>query len=355
MAADKQQLYQTYQERIISARRNQSSLLICGGNTKSFYGRKISGDYLDTTACNGIIAYEPTELVITAYAGTPISEIIKVLESQGQMLAFEPPAFGYAATLGGVVASGLSGPRRPYSGAVRDYVLGLKCINGRGEIMTFGGQVMKNVAGYDVSRLMAGAMGTLGLMLEISLKVLPKPEYELTLVRRTDFETALVTMHEYATQPLPLSAACYDGDSLYVRLSGKRVVVEHTRDQLGLDEYPEPEYWCNLNEQQLDYFRSDETLLWRISVPSNTPPLPFHGKWFIDWGGSLRWCKTNEDAQKIRNHVEAVGGHATIFRNDVVDDVFHPLPDSIKQIHTRLKYAFDPDKVINPGKMYQDI
>ncbi len=350
-------LYQSYQNRIITARRMQQRLVIQGGNTKSFYGRKSPGEILSTTGCRGIISYEPTELVITAHAGTPINDLINLLDSKGQMLPFEPPVYGDNSTIGGVVACGLSGPRRPFTGAVRDFILGIKCINGRGEIMTFGGQVMKNVAGYDLSRLMTGAMGTLGLMLEISLKVLPRPEYEITLTTPADFSAALTMMHEYGPQPLPLSGASFDGYFMTVRLSGKKIAVEQAQKNLGLDEHSlGMDYWKLLNEQKLDYFSRDENPLWRISVPSNTPALDIAGNWLIDWGGGLRWCKTGDKAEKIRNVVEQAGGHATLFKSsEPVNQVFHPLPNGLRKIHMRLKNAFDPDQIFNPGRMYAEI
>lgn len=347
--------YQEFQERIVAARSTGIPLIITGGNTKSFYGRTTEAhEKLDTSPCCGIIFYEPSELVITARAGTRLAEIEKTLAQQQQMLAFEPPAFGERATLGGVVACGLSGPRRPYTGAVRDFVLGVKCLNGKGEILTFGGQVMKNVAGYDASRLMTGAMGTLALLLEVSLKVLPRPEYEISLGKKSDFNLALEDMNVWAGKPLPLSGASYNGTRLNIRLSGTRVAVEAARKYLGMGESDSDlEYWQKLREHQLDYFQDDGRSLWRLSVPAMTPALALTGDWLIDWGGAQRWLKTDEAAEKIRTLTERAGGHATLFRNNNrQDEIFHPLPPALQELHKRLKQAFDPDRILNRDRMY---
>ena len=351
------EIYKGYEEQIIAARQLRQCLVIRGGDTKYFYGRKTGGRTLDTRNCSGIISYEPTELVITAYAGTPISKIENVLHSHNQMLAFEPPCFGEAATIGGMVACGLSGPRRPYTGSVRDFVLGIKCLTGRGEILGFGGQVMKNVAGYDVSRLMTGALGTLGLLLEISIKVLPEPEHEISLVRKTDFQTALKLMNTWAGQPLPLSAACFEKNILHVRLSGKRAAVDAAIIKMEKVEIEEDViYWQRLREHKLDFFREDNRRLWRMSVPSMTPAINLSGDWLIDWGGAQRWLKTDEPADRIRELAQQAGGHATLFRRyDNEEDIFHPLPQKLQQIHARLKRGFDPDRIFNRGRMYQDI
>ena len=329
-------------------------LSIVGGNTKHFYGRTTRHEVISSSKLSGIISYEPTELVITALAGTPLHEINKTLTAARQMLPFEPPAFGDRATLGGVVACGLSGPRRPYSGSVRDYILGVKCLTGKGEVLTFGGQVMKNVAGYDVSRLMTGAMGTLGMLLEISLKVLPEPEYEISLYKKSGFDTALENMNKWAGQSLPLSAACYDGTGLYIRLSGKRTAVESARIKLEMD-VTSLEFWSQLREQQLDFFLEQERPMWRLSVPSNTPALEVAGSWLIDWGGAQRWLKSDETPENIRTQAALAGGHAVLFRNVRNENqVFHPLPPALLEIHKRLKHSFDPDRIFNRGRMYPE-
>ncbi|MEW6354534.1 MAG: glycolate oxidase subunit GlcE, partial [Pseudomonadota bacterium] len=317
------------QERVREAFARRAPLQISGGGSKNFYGRAPSGAPLQVGAHRGVIHYLPTELVITARAGTPLTEIETLLAEHRQMLPFEPPHFGPNATLGGAVACGLSGPRRPYSGALRDFVLGVKIINGKGDILRFGGQVMKNVAGFDVARLMAGALGTLGVLLEVSLKVLPRPEQEITLRRPDTAEQALRRMNAWAGQPLPLSAACFDGAHLYVRLSGTEGGLRAAREAIGGDPVPDgASFWEKLREQELRFF-SDAARLWRLSLPPAAPPLHLPGEWFIDWGGAQRWLKNPLPAEVIRATAARLGGHATLFRDGERLQVFHPLPPAL--------------------------
>ena len=355
MSVNHSNLYQELGERVIAARHSGQSLVIQGSGSKQFYGRNISGDIINTQSCSGIIAYEPTELVITACAGTTIREIENTLSEHGQMLPFEPPCFGDFATVGGMVACGLSGPGRPYAGAIRDYILGIKCLTGKGEILTFGGQVMKNVAGYDVSRLITGALGTLGIILEVSIKVLPQPEHEIALTRKTDFSTALNCMNAWAGKSLSLSAACYHAGQLNIRLSGKHTAVASARKILAIDESDTGlDYWRQLREHQLAFFK-DNKPLWRLSVPATTGNMDLSGEWLIDWGGAQRWLKTDEVEDRVRRLTEQVGGHATLFsggnRNG---DVFQVLTPALMQLHLRLKQVFDPDRVLNRGRMYRN-
>jgi glycolate oxidase FAD binding subunit len=334
---------------------SRAPLKITGGNSKSCYGRETAGEPLPLSDYRGIVAYEPTELVITARAGTPLNEIEHALEQQGQMLGFEPPRFGPRATLGGTIACGLSGPRRPYAGAVRDFVLGVKCLNGQGEVLTFGGQVMKNVAGFDISRLMAGALGTLGVILEVSLKVLPKPESELTLRQEATPEQAITLMNTWAGQPLPVSATCFDGEALYTRLSGNGSALRAGQDRIGGDEIVHGErFWRELRDHQLPFFTGAPVLpLWRLSVPQATPPLAALGTWLIEWGGGQRWLRTELPIEQIRAEAVKYAGHATLFRGgDRRAEVFSPLPPPLEQLHRRLKNAFDPNRIFNPGRMY---
>ena len=354
------ELVQQYQQQLQDAYTAETPLCIQGGGSKAFYGRKIKAEILDVSANAGVISYEPTELVITVRAGTTISEINEVLAKQNQMLAFEPPCFATNATAGGMVACGLSGPRRPYVGAVRDFVLGLKCLNGKAEILNFGGQVMKNVAGYDVSRLMTGAMGTLGVLLEVSLKVLPKPEYELTLKGESDVVTAIQLMNKWAGQSIPVSATSFHDSNIYIRLSGHKSAVLAASSQFSLSEYSDGEnYWESLREHRDDFFRndffSDDENLWRISVPSTTEKLNPHGQWLIEWGGAQRWLKTSESIEQVRDAVSKAGGHATLFRGgDREGDIFQPLSSGIEQLHIALKNAFDPKKILNRGRLYKE-
>ena len=349
-------LVQQYQAQVQEAYSSETPLCIQGGRSKAFYGRNIEAELLDVSSNSGVISYEPTELVITVRAGTTISEIKQVLATKNQMLAFEPPCFSEIATAGGMVACGLSGPRRPYTGAVRDFVLGVKCLNGKAERLNFGGQVIKNVAGYDVSRLMTGAMGTLGVLLEISLKVIPKPAYEITLTGESDLTTAIKLMNQWAGQSVPVSAASFHDNNIYIRLSGHKKAVITASNHFPLSEHAHGEYyWESLREQEHDFF-SDKKKLWRISVPSTTEKLNLVGEWFIDWGGALRWLKTSEPNEHVRDIVTQAGGHANLFRGgDQNDDIFHPLSAGIENLHVALKNAFDPKRILNRGRIYKEL
>lgn len=353
MSHDDTEQLQTQIEEAIA---NKRPVAICGGSSKAFLGRKVEGAPLSTLKHKGVIKYEPNELILTARSGTPLKEIQQLLAEQGQMLAFEPPSFGANATLGGTIACGLSGPRRPYAGSARDFVLGTKIINGKGEVLHFGGEVMKNVAGYDVSRLMTGAHGTLGLLLEVSLKIMPSPEQETTLVFELSAADAIQRINQLASQPLPISGACHIDGKLYLRLSGITVSVNAACKELGGEALDDAEtFWTQLREQQLPEFNTEKNF-WRISVPPTTEPLTLSGETIIDWGGGLRWLSSDEPTQSVRNSALKAGGHATLFRNhDGLGEVFQPLEPGIKLIHKNLKAAFDPHDILNPGRMYLDI
>lgn len=343
------------QEIVNQAREADTALSIRGGGSKDFYGRKPVGEAIEITPHRGIVNYEPTELVITARAGTSLWKIEQILAAENQMLPFEPPHFGETATLGGAIACNLSGPRRPYAGAARDFVLGSRVLNGRGEILTFGGEVMKNVAGYDVSRLMTGALGTLGILLEVSLKVLPKTQSELTLVFKANTEDALVTLHDWARKPYPVSASCFDGDRLYVRLSGESRAVQAAHKLVGGEPLPEGQaFWGKLREQRHGFFGSRKPL-WRLSLASDSPPLELEGKWLYEWGGAQRWLISSTAGETIRGCTARFGGHATQFRGGDREQVFQPLSAGLLAIHRRLKTAFDPQGIFNPGRMYKDL
>jgi glycolate oxidase FAD binding subunit len=333
-------------------------LSIRGSGSKAFYGRASSGMPLETAGHRGILSFEPTELVLTARCGTPLAEIEALLAEHGQMLAFEPPHFGEAATLGGTVACGFSGPRRAFAGSVRDCVLGCKILTGKGEILSFGGQVMKNVAGFDLSRLMVGALGTLGVLLEVSLKVLPKPECERTLVFPMATPEALQAMNRWCGEPWPISGLAYDASWIYLRLAGVEPAVEAAHRQLGGIVAADGEgFWHRLREQRLRFFQYPALGpdLWRLSVAPAAPPLDLPGHWFYDWGGALRWLKTDIAAEAVFQAAASVGGHATLFRGTSGDGrVFQPLPPALKALHLNLKRAFDPQGVLNPGRLCED-
>jgi glycolate oxidase FAD binding subunit len=345
---------QQLQEQVITAAAERRALSISAGKTKTFLGRQPAGDPLDLSGHRGILNYEPKELVITALSGTPLAEIEAALAEQGQMLPFEPPYFGPDATLGGTIAAGLSGPRRPYTGSARDFVLGARVLNGRGEILRFGGEVMKNVAGYDLSRLMTGAMGTLGVLLDVSLKVLPLPAKEITLVSHHLPEAALKRFGEWSGKPLPLSAAACDGEHSYVRLSGAATAVDAARQSLGGELLEDGAgFWREKIREQGHAFFQGEGPLWRIAVPPSTPTGILPGKCLIDWGGALRWVKTNRPPREVFEAAAQVGGHASLFRGgDRQGEIYQPLPDSLMGLHQRLKQALDPQGLFNPGRLY---
>lgn len=349
-------LTEQFQEVVRNASAEGAPLELKGSGSKDFYGREASGSPLMLGDHQGIVNYEPKELVLTARCGTSLAELEILLAEQGQMLAFEPPHFGENATLGGSIACGFSGPRRPYAGSARDFVLGVRIINGRGEVLRFGGEVMKNVAGYDVSRLMTGSLGTLGLILDVSLKVLPQPEDEITLAQERSPEEAIRFMNELAARPLPLSAACYDGVHLYLRLSGAPKALAAAHKLIGGDIQTEgAAFWQDLREQQHGFF-SSELPLWRLSIPSHASHLSLPGKQFIDWGGAQRWLISDADAGTIRQAASKAGGHATLFRGgDHGSEVFHPLPETLFALHRRLKSSFDPEGIFNPGRMYENL
>ena len=350
------QVLQQFRDRIMSATRSGTALRIRGNGTKDWYGQELNGELLDTTAYSGIISYDPTELVVTARAGTNLREIGKALAEKKQMLAFEPPRFDGLATAGGIVASGLSGPRRQAVGSVRDFVLGTVLMDGKGETLHFGGQVMKNVAGYDVSRLLTGSLGTLGLILEVSLKVLPRPFAQHSLQFAMSEQDALHQLNVWGGQPLPLSASCWLNGNLYVRLSGAQAAVDAAIAKMGGTDLPEAEnFWDGVREQTHTFFSEPQQALWRLSLPTVAPPLALPGEQMIEWGGALRWLRTTADAETIRSVAANAGGHATLYKGgDKSVGVFQPLAPAVARIHRNLKQAFDPAGIFNPRRMYTD-
>ena len=345
------------EERIRAAAADRVPLRIHGGGTKDFYGDALRGDPLDMRDVRGIVSYAPNELVLTARAGTPLAEVEDALAAHGQMLAFEPPHHGESATLGGVIASGFSGPRRPHAGAARDFVLGTRIVDGTGTSLAFGGRVIKNVAGFDVSRLMTGALGTLGAITEVSLKCLPKPKVETTRVVRCDATRALRMMNEWGGKALPISVTCFHDGALHVRLSGAAAAIAAAAPVIGGDEVDAAAFWRALRDQTLDFFRpaiEGNGVLWRISVRSTAPPTPFAADTLIEWGGALRWLASAVlDANAVRGFAAEHGGHATLFRaRDKSAGAFAPLPPPMLALHERLKAVFDPHGILNPGRMY---
>jgi glycolate oxidase FAD binding subunit len=347
------------QEQVLQAAAHATPLRIRGGGSKDFYGQALEGAVLDTRGHAGVVDYEPTELVLTARCGTPLREIEDLLEGQNQMLAFEPPHFGTQATLGGCVASGLSGPRRQAAGSVRDFVLGAQLLDGRGQLLNFGGRVMKNVAGYDLARALAGSLGVLGVLTEISVKVLPRPAASCTLQFELNEVGALAQLNQWAGSPLPISATAWQAGLLSVRLSGAQAAVSAAALKLGgtvLSDEQAGLWWTSLREQQLEFFDGNESL-WRLAMPSVAPAIALPGRQLIEWGGGQRWWKTDADAATVRS--AAVTGHATLFRaNETMRQqtaVFQPLAAPLARIHQRLKASFDPAGIFNPGRMFADL
>lgn len=344
-------------QQIAQASADQTPLQLRGGGTKDWYGQVPHGSVLDTRSYQGIIDYDPSELVITARCGTLLTEVEAALAERNQMLAFEPPHCGDGATIGGVVAAGLSGPRRASAGAVRDFMLGAVLLDGRGELLHFGGQVMKNVAGYDVSRLLAGSLGTLGLLTEVSIKVLPKPFAESTRRLPMSQAEALVQLNLWGGQPLPISASVWHDDLLTIRLSGARAAVAAAEQKIGGEALPQPEqFWRDVREQDHAFFADPMHALWRLSVPSVTPPLALSGRQLIEWGGAQRWVQTEATAAEVRAAASAAGGHATLYvGSDKSVGVFQSLAPALALIHRRLKVAFDPSGIFNPGRLYPEL
>ena len=352
----------TIRERVLTATATGTPLDIHGGGTKRWYGQTPVGEPLDMRPYCGIVSYDPAELVMTARAGTPLAEIEAALAERGQILPFEPPHFGPGATLGGCIAAGLAGPRRPHVGAPRDFILGAVVMNGQGQVLHFGGQVMKNVAGYDVSRVLAGALGTLGVLLELSIKVLPCAVSEATLHFELPQGQAIEQLNRWGAQPLPLMGSAWHDGVLRVRLGGAAAAVVAARATMGgehVDVIEAHDDWQALREQTHPFFAAaplagDGQPLWRLSVPPTTPPLIHGDEHLIEWGGAQRWWITPHAADEVRAIAAAVGGHATLFRHgDKSAGVFTPQPAALHAIGERLQQAFDPSRIFNRYRLYR--
>ena len=354
------------QQQVQQARADKQALVIRGGHSKHFYGYPIVGEQLDTTIHSGIIEYEPTELVVRARAGTPLKTIEKALQEHQQVLACEPPHFADNATLGGMVAAGLSGPSRPYRASIQDTVLGATILNGKGEILSFGGKVMKNVAGYDVSRLMVASLGCLGVILDITLKVIPATPAEISYVFTVDSSKSVALINDMRKQGLPVTATCQFQEELIVRFSAGFKEISLIEQMLNnyysfveWKKHEEQEFWRNLREQKNKFFDQNNSL-WRLSVPADADIDAITKQTenlLTEWGGCLHWLKTDMEPGKIFAHMEKVNGQATLFRSarrSLPVNIFQPLAPSLAQWHKRLKESFDPDGILNHGKMYAD-
>jgi FAD/FMN-containing dehydrogenase len=358
-------------EQVRAAHADASALRIRGGDTKDFYGAPGRGTPIDTAHLRGICSYEPTEMVITARAGTPLAELESALAERGQCLAFEPPRFGANGTVGGMVAAGLSGPARASCGSVRDFVLGAVLINGQAQLLRFGGQVMKNVAGYDVARVLPGSLGILGIICEVSLKVLPVPPARATLVFSCPQAQAIEQLHRWSAAALPISASVWQAEHLHVRLAGAAAAVRAASARLAaqsggqaLDAAAAEAFWSELRDQRSAYFThaaaamtdessASERRLWRLSVPSLQPPMDLPGEVLVEWGGAQRWLLSDAPIESIQSCASRAGGHASIFRARQRPLDFLPRPsENLMQLHKSLKQAFDPKGIFNQGRLY---
>jgi glycolate oxidase FAD binding subunit len=352
-------------ERVVDASHRKTALDIRGGLTKSFYGGTPRGAALDMGELTGITSYEPTELVVTALAGTRLAELEATLAQRGQCLPFEPPRFAPQGTVGGMVAAGLAGPARACVGPLRDFVLGVTVLDGAGELLTFGGQVMKNVAGYDVSRLMAGSMGILGIICEVSLKVMPMLQACATLCFNTDEASALARLNRWAAEPLPLNASSWYQGRLCVRLAGANAAVAGARQRMGGAQVEPPvasAWWAGIRDHRHEFFAAQTIALergeclWRLSVRDTAPPIALPGEQFIEWGGAQRWWRSVAPAAEVRALAAAAGGHATLVRAaDKSPGAFTAPTQPVMAIHQRLKHAFDPAGIFNPGRLYAQL
>lgn len=342
-------------------------LQITGHGSKDFYGMPVAkdADALSTLGHCGITDYDPTELVVVVKCGTPIQELEQTLLASRQMLAFEPPRFGGRGTVGGMMAAGLSGPRRAAAGAAKDFVLGMTVLNSQAQLLRYGGTVMKNVAGYDLSRLHTGALGTLGLMVDVSIKVLPMPPAEATIVFDVDAPGAIEWVNAWGGQPLPISATSWHQGRLMVRLSGAVAAVRSAKEKLGGEVVADKDaeaFWNRLRDHDEAFFTvsdsAPEECLWRLSLPSVAPHISdIEGSQWMEWGGALRWLKSSASAQSIRALASRHGGHATLFRapkpeSRVQAGVFTELPAAVMRLHERLKHELDAQNIFNPGRMY---
>jgi glycolate oxidase FAD binding subunit len=326
-----------------------------GSGTKDFYGERLEGEPLELAPYRGIIDYEPSELVLVARCGTPLSEIQHTLASGGQFLAFEPPALGGDPTLGGIIAAGLSGPRRLSAGAARDFVLGATLLGSDGELLRFGGRVMKNVAGFDIARLLCGSLGTLGIITEVSIKVLPLPRTEATLRFEMSADEALLAFNRWSGRPLPISGAAWSAGVAWLRLSGAAAAVRAACEELGgerVETVEAVQWWDSLRHCQHEVFRGG--VVWRLALPAGAPALDLPGQVLIDWGGTLRWYAGEAHtlpSPRVRAVASAVGGTALCWRGPVSGSRFHPLQPAVALLHQRLKDRFDPERIFNRGRL----
>lgn len=349
---------QSLLEQVINASQLRQAIHIVGGNSKPFYGNQPPSSHdLATLSCvqhTGIIDYEPSELYITARSGTPLKVIEETLAEQQQMLPFEPASFSHGATIGGTIACGVSGPRRPFSGACRDSILGVDIINGLGQPLSFGGHVMKNVAGYDVSRGMCGSLGTLGLITQVSVKVIPKPDYETTVMLAADFDHALKCLSELRQSTLPMSANYFENEHLYIRFNLSAEELEPLNRRFGAIIHDDTQFWHQVKEQRRPFFSQQEPL-WRCSLPIGSPAFTLSGNMVAEWNAGLHWYKTQDSAEHIQQLCQHVGGHAQLFSTEPHEEFLSHPPTAMFNLHKRIKNAFDPHGIFNPNRLFMGL
>lgn len=344
-------------DRLAGAAARRVALRIRGGGSKDFLGARFEGEPLDTRDYAGIVDYEPSELVVTARAGTPLATLESRLAAAGQCLPCEPPHFGGTPTVGGAIAAGLAGPGRAALGGVCDYVLGAKLLTARGELLAFGGRVMKNVAGFDVARLLCGSFGVLGLITEVSLKVLPRPPATATLAFELGEAAALEQFLGWARRPLPVTASAWFDGRAYLRLAGAPAAVAAATRALGgsrLEEAAAAALWTALRDHAHPWL-APRTPLWRLSVPAAAGALGLPGRTLIEWGGALRWVRSEASAVVVREVARRAGGSAALWHGAGLAPAFEPLPAPLAAIHRRLKDAFDPERRFNPGRLVAEL
>ena len=350
------------QKAVKNAIDNRSPMYIHGGNSKLFFGNIVDATPLDVSQHSGIIDYEPTELCITVRAGTLLSDIEKVLSAENQILPFEPPQYSPNATIGGALASGISGPRRAYTGSVRDAILGVKIINGEGEIVSFGGQVMKNVAGYDLSRMMVRSQGTLGVILEVSIRLLPKPKNEITVSLEGSHSFAIEYFQSLRTQQLPVTATAWFHDQAYLRLSGSEKSLASHLEQIISSKAAIPldnaiQFWSDIKNHKHEFFGRTDKPLWRLSLPPAANEIvQINESQLIEWGGAQRWVYTNTPPNIIHNSANSRNGYATLFQGDIPETPCFPiLEENLLKLHKQLKRNMDPHGIFNPGRIYSGL
>ena len=350
------------QQSVKDAISNHSPIYIHGGNSKLFYGNTVDANPLDVSKHTGIIDYDPTELCITVRAGTLLSDVEKVLEAENQILPFEPPQYTPNTTIGGALATGISGPRRAYTGSARDAILGVKIINGEGEIVSFGGQVMKNVAGYDLSRMMVRSQGTLGVILEASIRLLPKPKNEITVSLEGSQSFALDYFQTSRTQQLPITASAWFNDQAFLRLSGSDKSLTQQLKKLSKDMKAKPiehpsNFWADIRDHKHHFFGRTDKPLWRLSLPPAAEEIvQINDNQLIEWGGAQRWVNTNTPANIIHSSANSRNGYATLFQGNIPEtSCFPKLDENLMKLHKQLKNNMDPHGIFNPGRMYSGL